>query len=97
MIRETCGKFNVYIQTKKVQPNLVALFFCLFLSKLVRFVKTNKMMYRLYIPIVFLLIFLVWIFYKLIITKDLKENLNVIYLGLFFIGIWGVIYKFVLQ
>ena len=54
-------------------------------------------MFRLYIPIVFLAVFLIWILFRLVIKKDLKQNLNGIYLGLTFIGIWALIYFLILK
>ena len=41
--------------------------------------------------------FIVWILYHLIIKKDLKKNLNNVYLGLFFIGIWVLFYFFIVE
>lgn len=38
-----------------------------------------------------------WILYHLIIKKDLKKNLNNLYLGLFFIGIWVLFYFFIID
>lgn len=53
-------------------------------------------MLRIYLPIAFLIIFIGWVLYRLLIKKDLKNNLNNVYVGLFFIGIWGLIYFFML-
>ncbi len=54
-------------------------------------------MLRIYMPIAFLIFFLGWILYRLVIKKDLKKNLNSMYLGLFFIGVWALIYFFMLK
>jgi len=54
-------------------------------------------MLRIYMPIAFLIFFVAWILYRLVIKKDLKKNLNSMYLGLFFIGVWALIYFFFLQ
>ncbi len=54
-------------------------------------------MLRIFMPIAFLIFFIGWILYRLAIKKDLKKNLNSVYVGLFFIGIWGLIYFFMLQ
>ena len=35
--------------------------------------------------------------YRLIIKKDLKKNLNNLYLGLFFIGVWALLYFFIVE
>ena len=54
-------------------------------------------MFRLYIPIAFLVIFIAWLLYSWLIKKDLRKNLNTVFLGLFFIGIWAVIYLFIFK
>ncbi len=54
-------------------------------------------MLRLFIPIAFIILFIGWILYRTIIKKDIKQNLNTVYLGLFFIGIWTVMYWFLLK
>ena len=41
--------------------------------------------------------FIGWILYRLLIKKDLKKNLNNLYLELFFIGIWILFYFFVMK
>jgi high-affinity Fe2+/Pb2+ permease len=38
-----------------------------------------------------------WILYHLLIKKDLKKNLNNVYLGLFFIVVWVLFYFFVVD
>lgn len=54
-------------------------------------------MFRLYIPIVFIVLFLLWIVYHFLIKKDLlstqKDNL---YIGSFFIGVWLLLYYVIL-
>lgn len=54
-------------------------------------------MLRIYMPIVFLIFFIGWILYRLVIKKDLKQNLNSVYVGLFFIAVWAIIYFFILK
>ncbi|MFN8326481.1 hypothetical protein [Flavobacterium sp.] len=54
-------------------------------------------MYRIYIPIVFFVIFLGWALFRLLIKKDLKRNLGGLYIGLTFIGVWIVIYYFLMN
>jgi hypothetical protein len=54
-------------------------------------------MLRIYMPIAFLVFFAGWILYRLVIKKDLKKNLNSMFLGLFFIGIWTLIYFFMIK
>ncbi len=51
-------------------------------------------MLRLFAPLVFIVLFVAWVFYRLIIKKDLKRNLNTFCFGLFFMGLWTVIYFF---
>ncbi|MBG6112189.1 CRISPR/Cas system endoribonuclease Cas6 (RAMP superfamily) [Flavobacterium sp. CG_23.5] len=41
--------------------------------------------------------FIGWILYRLFIKKDLKKNLNSLYLGFFFIGIWVLFYFFIIE
>jgi FtsH-binding integral membrane protein len=43
------------------------------------------------------IVFIGWIFYRLLIKKDLSENLNSLYLGLFFIAIWVLFYFFIVE
>jgi len=54
-------------------------------------------MFRAYIPILFFAFFIGWILYRLLIKKDLKRNLGTLYIGLAFIGVWLLIYYFVLK
>ena len=53
-------------------------------------------MFRIYIPIVFIALFVLWFLYRLIVKKDLKRNLPGFYVGLLFIGVWLLIYSFIL-
>ncbi len=50
-----------------------------------------------FIPIGLIAVFAVVILYLLIIKKDMKKVKSVLYPGLFFIGIWIVIYYFLLR
>ena len=47
---------------------------------------------KLGMPLVFIVLFLGWVLYRLFIKKDLKNNLDSFYIGMFFIVLWGVIY-----
>lgn len=48
---------------------------------------------KLFQPLVFVIIYVVWILYRLLIKKDLKEHTTTLYFGIFFILIWvGIIY-----
>ena len=53
-------------------------------------------MLRIYLPIAFAVLFILWILFRLIVKRDLKKHLNTVYLGLFFGVVWAVIYFFVL-
>ena len=53
-------------------------------------------MFRLFIPLGFFVIFLTWLVYRLVIKKDLKQNMITLYLGLSFILVWMIIYYFLL-
>ena len=48
-------------------------------------------------PIGFLIFFIAWILYRLVIKKDLRKNLNSVFVGVFFIGVWALIYFFILK
>ena len=52
--------------------------------------KYNYM--RLYTPFIFIILFVVWFSYRFFIKKDLKNNMNNLFAGLFFIGTWITIY-----
>ena len=52
-------------------------------------------MLRIYLPIAFAVLFILWILFRLIVKRDLKKHLNTVYLGLFFGVVWAVIYFFV--
>lgn len=54
-------------------------------------------MLRLIIPIAFIILFIGWFLFRLVIKKDIKKNLNTVYLGLFFIAIWAVMYWLLLK
>lgn len=49
-------------------------------------------MLRMYIPVVLAVLFTAWALYRLLIKKDLKTQLNNLYVGLFFFAVWGIIY-----
>ncbi|MGL4598807.1 MAG: hypothetical protein ACRCYO_14925 [Bacteroidia bacterium] len=51
-------------------------------------------MLRILIPIVFFAVFIGWILYRLVVKKDLKKDLDTMYLGLTFTGVWVAIYYF---
>jgi beta-lactamase class A/beta-lactamase class A VEB len=53
-------------------------------------------MLRIYLPIAFATLFILWILFQLIVKRDLKKHLNTVYLGLFFGVVWAVIHYFVL-
>jgi hypothetical protein len=42
------------------------------------------------------IVFIGWILYRLFIKRDLSENLNNLYFGLFFVTIWFLYYLFII-
>ncbi len=53
---------------------------------------------RVFMPIVFILLFIFYVLYLMIVKKQLKQNLaGVVYPGLFFIAVWGILYYFILE
>lgn len=54
-------------------------------------------MLRIYAPFVLLIVFIAWMSYHAFFKKDLKFQLNNVYAGLSFVGIWAVIYYALLK
>jgi len=54
-------------------------------------------MSRVVMVIGLVIVFIGWILYHLIIKKDLNKNLNNLYLGLSFIGVWALLYFFIVE
>ena len=54
-------------------------------------------MLRLFIPLAFAVLFLGWLLYRLFVKKDLKQQLNTLYFGFFFFGVWALVYWFILS
>ncbi|MES2630201.1 MAG: hypothetical protein V4616_14660 [Bacteroidota bacterium] len=52
---------------------------------------------RITFPLVFLVLFIGWILFHLVVRKDLRKQKNTLYFGLFFFGVWGLIYSFLLD
>lgn len=52
-------------------------------------------MTRIYLPIAFAALFILWILFRLFVKRDLKKQLNTVYFGLFFGLVWAVIYFFI--
>ncbi len=52
---------------------------------------------RLYMPLILVAVFLGWVLYRAFIKKDLKQNLTSLYAGLAFLGVWGVIYYWLIK
>jgi hypothetical protein len=53
---------------------------------------------RLYMPFIFIIVFILYVLYLAIIKKTLKQNLTkVVYPGVFFILVWIVIYYLALK
>jgi len=53
-------------------------------------------MLRLFMPIAFIVLFIVWVLYHSFVKKDIKSQLNNVAIGLFFFSVWAVIYCFIL-
>jgi hypothetical protein len=51
----------------------------------------------MYMPLAFILMFILWAMYRLLFKKDLKQQLDTFYLGITFIAIWGLLYFFLLN
>lgn len=54
-------------------------------------------MFRLITPIILALSFILWIGYRVFIKRDFKKQAHTFYGGLFFFGIWGLIYWLILK
>jgi hypothetical protein len=54
-------------------------------------------MLRIILPLAFGILFLAWICYQLFVKKALKQHLEVLYIGLSFVLIWGVLFFFLLN
>lgn len=53
---------------------------------------------RIFFPIIFAVLFVLYVLYLALVKKQLKQNLNqVVFPGLFFIAVWGILYYFVLE
>ncbi len=52
---------------------------------------------RIYIPLIFVILFVAWILYRLLIKKDLSKNKPGLYTGIVFIAVWACIYYFFLK
>lgn len=49
-------------------------------------------MLRIYAPFVLLIVFIAWISYHAFFKKDLKLQMNNVYAGFAFVGVWVAIY-----
>ncbi|RKS02594.1 hypothetical protein C8C84_2317 [Flavobacterium sp. 102] len=53
---------------------------------------------RIFMPIIFIALFVLYVLYITVVKKELKQNLyKVVYPGLFFITVWGTIYYFMIE
>ncbi|HEY1040839.1 MAG TPA: hypothetical protein VGF30_15595, partial [Bacteroidia bacterium] len=66
-------------------------------GRLVVHLLQKTIILRVLIPIGFLVAFIGWILYRLLIKKDFRQNLNSVGVGLFFFGVWAVLYFFILK
>lgn len=73
---------------------------CIIWSISDRRVTTKKPLFsmlRIILPLAFGILFLAWICYQLFVKKALKQHLEVLYIGLSFVLIWGVLFFFLLN
>lgn len=47
---------------------------------------------RIFIPLIFVAAFLLWALYQLLIKKELRKQMNVVYMAMFFFGVWAILY-----
>jgi FtsH-binding integral membrane protein len=47
---------------------------------------------RIGIPLVMIAVFVIYLLYLIVTKKESKQIKNVLYPGLFFIAVWGIIY-----
>lgn len=52
-------------------------------------------MLRIFLPLVFVFIYLGWIIYLLVSKKKWKQEKEGLIIGLFFFFVWGIIYYFI--
>ncbi len=52
---------------------------------------------RIFAGLIFIVLFIGWALYHLLIKKDLKQHKGDLYAGLFFMGVWGVLYYWILE
>ncbi|WP_193553751.1 hypothetical protein [Flavobacterium silvisoli] len=50
---------------------------------------------RIFMPIVFFILFAGWVLYRLLLKKDLLKHKAELYLGIFFIAVWAVLYYWI--
>lgn len=50
---------------------------------------------RLAVGIIFMIIFLVRMLYRSLVTRDLRQNPDELYLGLGFVSMWAVVYTLI--
>ena len=55
------------------------------------------MLTRIFIGIGLFVAFLLWLLYRLVIKKDLKQHMNDLYAWFFLLGIWLLIYWLILK
>ncbi len=50
---------------------------------------------RIFMPVVFIILFAGWVLYRLLLKKDLLKHKAELYLGIFFIAVWAVLYYWI--
>ncbi len=51
----------------------------------------------MFIPVLFIVLFIFWTFYHVFIKRDIKQHINDLYAGLTFTGLWAFIYFMLLK
>jgi hypothetical protein len=49
-------------------------------------------MLRLFMPIVFFVLFIIWVLYHSFVKKDIKAQSNNVVIGLSFFSVWAILY-----
>ncbi len=52
-------------------------------------------MLRLFMPVVFFVLFIVWVLYHRFVKKDFKAQSNNVVIGVSFFAVWAAIYWFI--
>jgi hypothetical protein len=53
-------------------------------------------MLRIFLPLIFLILFFGWMAYRMFIKKDLKQQRESVLIGFSFLAVWVLIYFFII-